>query len=209
MPPRTPEQKAERLRSKPTFLRASHELCRCVYAPGQGSSFEALGVPRYLPAKINCWNNLNLVGLAGLHHNVLEHLRLNNIRLTGETGDTPQIAVCADCLAGRRKICCLPLYFDRPEGTSSEEPLAKFGSGGPQPPAPPGPPLNWAAFRPEDFDHDALSASDEDAPGTAPAQTVDTSSVDYGHSPASAPTDISPHCSQDTEPSSQATEPDV
>ena len=124
MPPRIPQQKAERLCSKPTFLQAPHELHRRVYVPGQGSSFEALGVPHYLPAKINGWNHLDPVGLAGLHHNMLENLRLDSIRLTGETGDTPQIAVCADCLKGRRKISCLLLYFDSPEGTSCEERLA-------------------------------------------------------------------------------------
>ena len=85
----------------------------------------------------------------------------------------------------------------------------KFGSGGQQPPVPPGPLFNWAAFIAEDCDHESLPASEEDAAGAAPAQTEDSSSVDYRHSPASAPTDISPPRSQDTEPSSQATEPGV
>ena len=111
MLPTTPGPK---LRQKNTFLRSPHELRRRLYIPGQGRALEKFGVPRYLPTRVNGWNETDLSGFTQHHYTVLQALEHDHIRLTGGTGDDPSVACCIDVKAGRRPLRVLLLYFDRP-----------------------------------------------------------------------------------------------
>ena len=95
MPPHTRASKPASARPKLMLFRAPHELCRRLYVPGQGSALESIGVPHYLPTKINCWNELDKAGFLHLHHSVLNKLLHDNICITGESCDDPQVACCA------------------------------------------------------------------------------------------------------------------
>ena len=106
---------------------------------------------------------------------MLENLRVDNIRLTGESGDDPQVAVVADVRAGTRKLRCLVLYFDLPEGVSVEKPLDKY---------------NYDPSS-SDFDHEDIDDTEDDQPPAArqvspPAlpfcQSVDSDLVVYDSS---------------------------
>lgn len=154
---------------KLTFFCAPHELHCRLYVPGQGSALESISVPHYLQTKINSWNKLDKAGFLHLHCSVLNELLHDNICITGESDDDQQVACCADVSAGTRRLRCLLLYFDHPEGVSQEAPLAKWGESVPPPDL---------LLADDDFACDSLP--DEEAGSSV---SVDSESVDYVSSP--------------------------
>jgi len=123
MPPQPKPDK--KLRQKQTFLRAPHELSRRLFVPGQGRALELLGVPRYLPTRVNGWNEVDPAGFLELHKRVLEGIRTGNLNITNDAGPDPQVALSVDVKAGNRPLRCLLLYFDRPPTAEVENTLGK------------------------------------------------------------------------------------
>jgi len=123
MPPQPKPDK--KLRQKQTFLRAPHELSRRLFVPGQGRALELLGVPRYLPTRVNGWNEVDPAGFLELHKRVLEGISTGNLNITNDAGPDPQVALSVDVTAGTRPLRCLILYFDRPPTAGTENPLGK------------------------------------------------------------------------------------